>query len=1018
MRTYLVRASCVVPFLATLYTLYAVLNQWQSAHCAGGIHGGQPADWIDFEGGDSDRVVGPGYDAQEKAEADARRIALHGGRPLRAAAQNANQAWRGLRPGFTPRSFGSGPSPFQEAFGNVGQPAPARPESAAQPVSAAQPGPRPAPQPSRAPSPAPAPQSGTEPHSSEEHMPDATASGDTAEETPLQQPATKKQRKQRKQPAARAPETYEAPTPFTAEERTEVVNAKRDVGKDNTIGAYDNQWTKLMEYCELQSLDPDIFAVSEGPATAARFVKWMHDGAPGGTWKGKDEKWIMSESTWKQLHSMLADNYRTAQVSHPTTAATGAELREDPVYRAVYDRVTKSYHQKGARSGDADPQDGTTATAITFVEWKALNHAFLSVKASDRRAQVANAERDKALCTLGYQTVARSDELREVRLPDLLPPAHIECVGPCPAISISLTLRNSKTAAGGKVAYKVALRHRDPELCSQGSLARYGCVLFTLSQMGFPRLPMTSAADWANYPLWKTRGRQSISYGAQLTAIARWLKEASVNCGRAVTHAFRTGGAQMLDRLGLAAATIMRMGNWSHDTMYKHYLYFAPTDGLLAAGGWPGAESKNYGNYFHERFMVEIPEALIYYVYPWLKDLDEDLAKMGDSAGTSVRSAALLWRYLAHVLVQDSLELVGLYPDQRVHIFLMANPEFVKLLNKYHADKKTGRFEEFRPQTQAQQQQRMYVALGAYTSALAARNQTMTEFTVRHTLWELIGEVQGRPEPINEAGPEPELPAFSKQPVHPSFGGLVQPTWTQRDQDEVAAEQEDAMARDLAAMAGAGEGGGAAATGSSSTPAAASGQQVGAAPGSSTPVAASGQHVAQPRSAPKSLGRAFAEFVTGRPTAAAASSGAAAGPAAGNPAAAAASASSGAGPPSRKVARSAAPRGSFPADLPPMGDVSSVAELNNLYMALKDDKDAMKRIKGTHPGNQKSLWFKIEKVCVHAVFHEQKKNGRTRHQAIQVLDFERGPLTVDRFMRGVDAEFTHASGKMMPKPPK
>ena len=63
---------------------------------------------------------------------------------------------------------------------------------------------------------------------------------------------------------------------------------------------------------------------------------------------------------------------------------------------------------------------------------------------------------------------------------------------------------------------------------------------------------------------------------------------------------------------------------------------------------------------------------------------------MGDSAGTSVRSAALLWRYLAHVLVQDSLELVGLYPDQRVHIFLMANPEFVKLLNKYHADKKTG----------------------------------------------------------------------------------------------------------------------------------------------------------------------------------------------------------------------------------------------------------------------------------------------------------------------------------------
>ena len=109
--------------------------------------------------------------------------------------------------------------------------------------------------------------------------------------------------------------------------------------------------------------------------------------------------------------------------------------------------------------------------------------------------------------------------------------------------------------------------------------------------------------------------------GSEFKCIADLLSESQVSqklTDGAVLHMYR-----------LAAATIMRMGNWSHDTMYKHYLYFAPTDGLLAAGGWPGAESKNYGNYFHERFMVEIPEALIYYVYPWLKNLDEDLAKVG-----------------------------------------------------------------------------------------------------------------------------------------------------------------------------------------------------------------------------------------------------------------------------------------------------------------------------------------------------------------------------------------------------
>ena len=40
--------------------------------------------------------------------------------------------------------------------------------------------------------------------------------------------------------------------------------------------------------------------------------------------------------------------------------------------------------------------------------------------------------------------------------------------------------------------------------------------------------------------------------------------------------------------------------------------------------------------------------------------------------------------------MQDTLELVGKYPDQRVHVYLMDSPEFVELLRKYRADKAAG----------------------------------------------------------------------------------------------------------------------------------------------------------------------------------------------------------------------------------------------------------------------------------------------------------------------------------------
>lgn len=61
--------------------------------------------------------------------------------------------------------------------------------------------------------------------------------------------------------------------------------------------------------------------------------------------------------------------------------------------------------------------------------------------------------------------------------------------------------------------------------------------------------------------------------------------------------------------------------------------------------------------------------------------------QMGADAYTSAKSAVLVWKYLAHVLVQDSLELLDEYPDHRVHMHLKSIPAFMELREKFLADK-------------------------------------------------------------------------------------------------------------------------------------------------------------------------------------------------------------------------------------------------------------------------------------------------------------------------------------------
>lgn len=83
-------------------------------------------------------------------------------------------------------------------------------------------------------------------------------------------------------------------------------------------------------------------------------------------------------------------------------------------------------------------------------------------------------------------------------------------------------------------------------------------------------------------------------------------------------------------------------------------------------------------------------------------------------------------------------------------------------------------------------------------------------------------------------------------------------------------------------------------------------------------------------------------------------------------------------------------------------------QLDSIYTALLEDKAAVKRITSC---GKKSLWYKIQKVVVHAVWQQEQAHGSSHAEAIAVLDYQRGDRTADSYMRYVDMEITKAMMK-------
>lgn len=127
------------------------------------------------------------------------------------------------------------------------------------------------------------------------------------------------------------------------------------------------------------------------------------------------------------------------------------KLTSHSVYSTVYTTVKMRLATKGVRAEYVDPQERCGQDSLSMDEVVKLFRVMMS---SDSRTSA----RDMAMALWCLCTVGRGDDSRLMYVPDLVQPALLRCIGPCPAFILSAVEQGGKTMANGQVAFRGCLR--------------------------------------------------------------------------------------------------------------------------------------------------------------------------------------------------------------------------------------------------------------------------------------------------------------------------------------------------------------------------------------------------------------------------------------------------------------------------------------------------------------------------------------------------------------------------------
>lgn len=268
----------------------------------------------------------------------------------------------------------------------------------------------------------------------------------------------------------------------------------------------------------------------------------------------------------------------------------------------------------------------------------------------------------------GHFYLLRGESRRLLELADLslveLP--SIEGITPC--FALVFLLSQGKTNKVARREFMGALRHRDPLLCTMGSLALY---LFWRWEISGEEPPsFQNPRKWYRHKVLVGKDKEKeLSYPTQLDEVYRTFCRAGISSVKK-THAMRGAGARAAELHGVEDRQISRAGLWDSSSMASSYLTGLPVKYMRSAAGF----SDRGGAYFIRRAEIPPPEALQQQCWPWVDGWLERCRQRATQRATwaaggldqddiAAENFLRLLKHLRAVLLQDLAVLQARFPS-------------------------------------------------------------------------------------------------------------------------------------------------------------------------------------------------------------------------------------------------------------------------------------------------------------------------------------------------------------------
>ncbi|KAJ9514876.1 hypothetical protein QJQ45_028579 [Haematococcus lacustris] len=445
---------------------------------------------------------------------------------------------------------------------------------------------------------------------------------------------------------------------------TSIADGARGQKAPATEQGYDVQRRKIQALCKENNQDstgcwdPEKITVP----TAVGILDQLRIDYEAGRGVGKG----MGVSTLKKFHAALNIMFRQNKLREGDNSLD-TNLNQHLAYQTAYQNLLFKINGSGKRydSGHVmkegvESQSHTPGGGITVKEFVVvISHLLLL---PDLLAAFM-----RAVLTCMWAGIARSDDIRQLRLQDLRRPNLLPTVGPLTCHAFGFLFVGGKTGTPNGSRYITFTRAANVTVCPVNAIGSFLWHKYSNTRWD---MPLPDAKEDPKTSPWLTEAFFCVEKTTRTTA-ACWaymasyysrLKKQFKIISDKLLHAFRKGAAFNLFNQGAQSDLIRSVGNWKNDVMMQAYTTGAAPQILIQQGGWRHIDNDYLRGYFSERFLIKVPEQAVHSFYPFLAGLQAAASKMpGDSvSGPYVAEAIFMYgeaviQDFIHQAAEDSL---------------------------------------------------------------------------------------------------------------------------------------------------------------------------------------------------------------------------------------------------------------------------------------------------------------------------------------------------------------------------